>query len=312
LAVYDVATFTLNPAVDHWSEAVEVAPVRKTRTVEERFDPGGGGINVARVVQELGGEAFALYAAGGFVGDALARLIDQLDVDHRNVPIAGTTRISHTVFDRKHRQEYRFVPAGPRMEQSERDAFLHEVDGCEASFAVLSGSMPADAPPDLAAEVARRSSRSGARCVADVSGEALRAVVSEGVYLIKPNRRELEELTGRDLTSHAAQVAACREIVDAGGAQIVALTLGAAGAMLVTSAGVLKRSNPEVEVRSAVGAGDSFLAAMVLAMAQGRSTEDAFAYGVAAGAAAAMTPATDLCHRSDVERLFDRMDRENA
>ena len=308
--MYDVATFTLNPSLDHWSETEEVVPVRKVRTVAERFDPGGGGINVARVVRELGGRPLAVYATGGFIGEAFAALVTALAFDHRAVRIAEDTRISHTVYDRSRRQEYRFVPEGPQMSPQERDAFLSEVDGCNAAYAVLSGSMPARSAPDLAAEMVLSMRGTGARCVADLSGDPLRAVLDAGVYLVKPNLRELESLVGRDLPTREDRRRACRGIVDAGCAEIVALTLGADGAMLATAEGVLELTNPEVEVRSAVGAGDSFLAAMVLGLAKGRPTDEAFAYGVAAGAAAAMTPATELCRRADVEKLFETIVRK--
>ncbi|WP_354081947.1 1-phosphofructokinase family hexose kinase [Constrictibacter sp. MBR-5] len=308
--MYDVATFTLNPSLDHWSEAEEVVPVRKVRTVEERFDPGGGGINVARVVRELGGRPLAVYATGGFAGDAFAALVEQHHFDHRAVRISGDTRISHTVYDRANRQEYRFVPEGPRLTEQEREAFLAEIEGCEATYAVLSGSLPAHSGPDLAAEVVRRMRKTGARCVADLSGEALRAALDVGVHLVKPNLRELEALVGRDLPTRDDRRGACRDIVDSGGADTVALTLGAEGAMLATADGVLELTNPAVEVRSAVGAGDSFVAAMVVALARGRPTDEAFSYGVAAGAAAAMTPATELCRRADVEELFERIVRK--
>lgn len=303
--MYDVATFTLNPSVDHWSEAETVVPVRKVRTDHERIDPGGGGINVSRVVRELGGSTLAVYTAGGYSGDALVELVGRCGFDQRAVGIAGTTRMSHTVLDRSKGAEYRFVPEGPAASPEEVDRFLAAVEECRARYAVLSGSLPAGADPALAGEIVRRARRGGALCVADLSGPALRVAIGAGLHLVKPNRRELEALVGRDLPAPRDRIDACRRLVDTGDVEMVALTLGSEGAMLVTGEGVVELATPKVEVRSAVGAGDSFVAGMVMGLARGLGCPRAFAQGVAAGAAAATTPATELCHRADVERLFD-------
>ena len=172
----------------------------------------------------------------------------------------------------------------------------------------MSGSLPRGAPDDLYADILDLAGRKGARLVLDTSGEALRATLRRGgVHLVKPSLGEFEALLGRTLREPVIQEEAARELVRTGAAEMLALSMGRDGALLVTDRAALRLSAPEVEVKSAVGAGDSFVAAMTLGLAQGRSPEDAFAYGVAAGAAAVMSPGTELCRREDVERLYQEI-----
>ncbi len=112
-----IVTLTLNPAIDAACQADEVRPIRKIRTSNERYEPGGGGINVARVIKELGGEALAVYCAGGLIGQALGEMVAAAGLDRRAIQIAGLTRVSHTVFERSTGKEYRFVPEGPALSE---------------------------------------------------------------------------------------------------------------------------------------------------------------------------------------------------
>jgi len=305
LAQRSILTLTINPALDVSTSTERVIPGHKLRCGPTMLDPGGGGVNVARVVQRLGGQAVAVYAAGGPTGQAYRQLLDREGVVARIVNIGGSTRESFTVDETSSGEQFRFVLQGPSLQESEWRDCLDAVDslGVEGGLLVASGSLPLGVPDDFYARVARIAKQHGMRCVVDASGPALRAALDEGVYLIKPSLRELSELVGTALGSEQDQVAAAQQLVADGRAGVVALTLGAAGAILVTAEVVLRQANPEVEVKSTVGAGDSFLAAFVLRIAQGRAVEEAFRAAVAAGSATAMTPATELCHRADVERL---------
>jgi len=302
-----IVTLTLNPSVDGAAEADVVRPVRKIRTSNERYDPGGGGINVARVVRELDGSPLAICLAGGVTGGVLDDLLDVAAVARRRVSIQDHTRVSHAVYERSSGQEYRFVPAGPLVQESEWRAFLASIEDLDCDYLVASGSLPRGAPEDLYATVADMARRKGAKLVLDTSGMALRAGITRGVYLLKPSLGELETLLGRKLPDPAAQEAAAQELVSSGAAELVALTLGRDGALLATSEGTLRLGALDVVLKSAVGAGDSFVASMTLGLAQGRSAEDAFGYGMAAGAAAVLSAGTGLCHREDVERLYGEL-----
>ncbi|WP_447953477.1 1-phosphofructokinase family hexose kinase [Sphingopyxis chilensis] len=305
-----IVTLTLNPSIDGSAEADFVRPVHKIRTSDERYDPGGGGINVARVIRELGGPALAMYLAGGATGSVLDDLLETALIAHRRIPIEDHTRISHAVFERSSGEEYRFVPAGPLVMEWEWRAILEALEDIDCEYLVASGSLPRAVPDDFYETVAALAHRKGIRLVLDTSGSALRAGLVRGVHLVKPSLGELEALVGRRLADGAAQEAAARELIDAGSAEMVALTLGRDGALLVTAQAALRQPALDVVAKSAVGAGDSFVAAMTLALAQGRDEQDAFAYGMAAGAAAVLSPGTGLCRREDVERLYGELSRQ--
>jgi 6-phosphofructokinase 2 len=299
-----IVTLTLNPTIDGSASAEVIAPVRKIRTSGEHYHPGGGGINVARVVQELGGEACALYLGGGATGAILDDLLATAGVKCRCIPIAGYTRIAHTVFERSSALEYRFVPEGPEVSEVEWESCLAELVTLDFDYVVVSGSLPRGLPETAYVRVVDIAAAMGARVVLDTSGAALKATLGKGVFLIKPNRRELEDLVGRPLPQRAEQIEAAQALIADKSAEIIAISLGSAGALIVSHAETWFAMAPPVTVHSAVGAGDSFVGAMTLAFAQGRSLNAVLAYGVAAGTAAVLSPGAELSRAPDVERLY--------
>lgn len=300
-----IITLTMNPAIDIAYETDRVFHTRKMRTRQEHYDPGGGGINVARVIARLGGTARAYYLAGGATGSTLDGLLDKHALVRFRIPIKGDTRISTALYERETGKEYRVVPMGPEVAAAEWQAALHHLDGPQADYLVVSGSLPPGVPADFYCRVCLLGQRHGMRIILDSSGEALRmAVRGGGLYLIKPSIGELRQLTGKALTDDSAIEQAAREIVDSGKAEHVAVTMGHEGALLASRAGTWRLPAIPVEAKSAVGAGDSFLAAMVFALGCEQDPLDAFRLGIAAGTAAVLTPGTDLCHRADVERML--------
>lgn len=301
-----ILTVTLNPTVDLSSDTEAVRPVRKVRTRNERFDPGGGGINVARVLAKLGGDVEAIYLAGGEIGSLLDRLLADQGIARHRIAIAGQTRVGYIVHEQSTGLEYRFVPEGPHITEQDCAACLAALGSRKADYVICSGSLPGGAPADTYVKFAEAAAAQGARFVLDSSGEGLRTTLeTDDVYLVKPSLGELEQFVGRKLNADQAAQAAT-DIVGRGLAELVAVTLGADGAILAGHGETLRLPAIPVRVNSAVGAGDSFLAAMVWALAGGRPIPDAFRLGVAAGAAAAMTPGTELCRIDDVWALYDR------
>lgn len=300
----DIVTVTLNPAVDVSTTVDRIIPVHKLRGTSQRRDPGGGGINVARVVTRLGGDVSAIYPVGGAIGDLLRRLLHDEGIASHALPIAGETREDFFVDEISTGQQYRFILPGPRLGDHEWQSCLAEVAGLKPfpRFLVASGSLPDGVPADFYAQLARVARPRGASVILDTSGPALAAGVAEGVHLIKPNLREMRELTGGADTP-AAWEAAARTLIENGRAKIVALTMGHLGAALVTSEGILRARPLEITPRSAVGAGDSFLGALVFALAAGAAPADCFRNAVAAGAAALLHPGTELCRPEDIARL---------
>jgi len=145
----------------------------------------------------------------------------------------------------------------------------------------------------------------------DTSGRALAAAVAEGVDLIKPNLREMRELTGSEPSDACEWEAAAKALVQKGRVATVALTMGHLGAALVTRDNVFARALP-ITPQSAVGAGDSFLAALIWRMAAGANLKESFRLAVAAGAAALLNPGTELCRPEDVKRLTEQVIIEAA
>jgi len=246
-----IVTLTLNPSIDASSETDHVQPMSKNRIFNERFDPGGGGINVARVIHELGGDVLAIYLAGGLTGQTLNKMIDEIDLPRSTIPVEGDTRISHTVFERSSRLEYRFVPEGPEITEAELDACLAAIASLNADYLIASGSLPNSVPVDFYARVARLASHHDCRLVLDTSGEPLRAALAEGVYLIKPNRRELAMIAGSELQTRQEQHAAAMDIVAERRAELVAVSLGSDGAFVADENGCQGLAAPEVEFCSA-------------------------------------------------------------
>jgi 6-phosphofructokinase 2 len=311
----DIATVTINPAVDLSTAIDRIMPVAKLRGSSQRRDPGGGGINVARVIKRLGGgDVRAIYPVGGVMGAMLRRLLDAEGVDSESFPITGETREDFFVHETSTAQQYRFILPGPQLSEAEWSDCLRLIAALAPfpRFLVASGSLPAGVPDDFYARVAEIARRRGARMILDTSGPALASAVDAGVDLIKPNLREMRELTGIEPRDAGEWEAAARRIVEKGQAAIVALTMGHLGAALVTSDRVWRARSLPVRPLSAVGAGDSFLGALVWRLAAGAEIADAFRYAMAAGAAALLNPGTELCRPADVDQLAARVIMEEA
>lgn len=296
----------MNPSVDLATETARVLPTHKLRCTDAVHDAGGGGINVARVITRLGGACDSVCPAGGPSGHWLEVRMAQDGLHNTTIPIAEETRVSFCVHEKESGEEFRFVMPGPRLADSEWQACLDHLAGLKAfpGYLVASGSLPPGVPDDFYARLARLCRERGAKLVVDASGPALAGALAEGVYLWKPNLKELGEFSGQALRTPAEWQAAAARCVHAGQAEIVALTLGHLGALLVTRDGVWSAPPLAIEVASAVGAGDSFVGGMVWALQKGLPLQDAFAWGVASGSAALLSVSTGLSRREDAEQLF--------
>ena len=304
-----ILTVTLNPSIDVSATTEEVTTEHKLRCTDVRRDAGGGAVNVARVLKRFDADCRALYPAGGVLGRLLRQLLDEDGVASIALDIAAQTRESFTVLERGSGREFRFVLPGPELSAGEWQACLDRVTQMQEppAYVVASGSLPPGVPQDFYARLALIVRRLGSRTVLDASGPALAAALEEGVYLVKPNLRELRELTGQPLEREQEWAAAAAELVKAGKAEVVALSLGYRGALLATQGMLLRAPAIPVNIASTVGAGDSFLAAMVWRLASGGDLQDAFRYGIAGGTAALLAPGTSLAQREDTERLASRV-----
>lgn len=307
-----ILTLTLNPALDVSTAIDHVEPVHKMRCGAPSQHPGGGGINVARVLHRLGADVTAIYPAGGATGAVLTTLLQAEGVPVQVLPIAGETRESFSVHESSTGQDWRFVLPGPAMSEAEwracREAVLTALgepgQDLGDTWVVASGGLPPGVSDACCADLAREVRARGARFVVDTNGPALAQALTAGVDVFKPSLRELRQLTGQALSDEASQVAAARALIDAGRAGVVALSLGEQGAILVTAEGAWRAGALNVPVASTIGAGDSFVAGLVFGLAQGRAPQQAFAQALATSAAALLSQGTSLADPSDVARLL--------
>lgn len=304
-----VVTFTPNPAIDVSTSVDAVVPTRKLRCAPARRDPGGGGINVARVIARLGGDVTALYPMGGSAGRLLHRLLEQEGVRSETVLVSDETRKDFTVLEQTSGLQFRFVLPGPKLGAGEWQNCLDALAAIDAGarLIVASGSLPLGVPEDFYARAARHAAKLGIRFVLDAAGAPLSAALREPIHLLKPNLNELQSLAGTALESEAQWLKAARRLVADFPIDIVALTLGHRGALLVTRDEAVRAAPLGVNVASAVGAGDSFLGGMVFKLARGDALREAFRYGVAAGSAAVLNPGTALCVAADVDELYRKV-----
>lgn len=299
-----IVTLTVNPAVDLATQAESVQPGHKIRTFGERYDAGGGGINVARVISELGGNTLSLFASGGVTGRFIEEMMTTAKVPWQAVRIQGACRISVTVRDQSNGQEYRFVPRGPELTASDCANILAALGDVEADWVVASGSLPPGVAADFYAKAADVVSARGAKFALDTSGSALTGSLGHGVSLLKPSLSELETIVGKEVRSLSCQMMQAKRLVESGAAQMVALTLGAGGAILATAERVIHSPAFAVSERTGVGAGDSFLAGLVFGLAERRTIEDALRLALACGASAVQGIGTAQVQRATVEALL--------
>ena len=304
-----ILTLTVNPCIDKSSSIENVVPERKLRCEKPKYEPGGGGVNVSRAIHKLGGTSTAVYLAGGPVGRMLDMLLEHENITYERQTIEGLTRQNLIVYERATQQQYRFGMPGPHVREEEWKQCLKQISQINSTpkYVVASGSLPPGVPENFYGKVAQMAKDMNAGLILDTTGAPLRLAVEEGVYMIKPNLRELKALAAKELDEESHQVALARQIIQKGQSETVVVSLGAAGALLVWRDGCERLRAPTVPIRSKVGAGDSMVAGMVLALDRGESLLSAVRFGVAAGAAAVMTGGTELCRRDDTERLYAGM-----
>jgi 6-phosphofructokinase 2 len=302
-----ILTLTLNPALDMATEVPEILPGQKLRCTDPHLDPGGGGLNVSRAIKALGGDSLALVALGGLTGDRLAGLIRADGITFLSILGPGETRQSLTVTEKASGKQFRFMLPGPVWGAAERARVftLLSATARPGGISVISGSQPPGVPADFPGQLA--ASMEGSRVVLDTSGAALTEAVAHpipGLEVLRMDGEEAEELARRKLERRTDTADFASELVARGVARRVIVARGADGNVLAEAGRRLFSPAPQVKVKSAVGAGDSFVAAFVLGMARGQDAGAALAMASAAAAAAVMTDATQLCRAEDVMRLM--------
>jgi 6-phosphofructokinase 2 len=304
-----IVTFTLNPAIDKSSRVEHVIAENKLYCDNPRYEPGGGGINVSRAINKLGEDSLLLYTSGGFTGQRLGQLLKNEGLNERAIKIENSTRENLIIMENSTNLQYRFGMPGPEINKNEIKKMFDILSNLNPipEYLVISGSIPVGVPDDIYAKMAKRAKEKGIKVVVDVSGAPLKEVMEEGVFLIKPNLGEFQDLVDREVMEDDEIKEAAFEMIKDNCCSVVVISLGAGGVLFVTEDQAKFMRPPTVPIKSKVGAGDSMLAGIVLSLAKGNSLESSIIYGLAAGSSAVMTPGTELCKKEDTDRLYKKM-----
>ena len=302
-----ILTLTPSPTVDFSAEVPALVPDRKLRAGISAFQPGGGGVNVSRVLHDLGIDTTAVVAVGGLPGEIVVSRLADLGIDTVAVLTREDTRWAEMLRDRSTGLQYRIIADTPALADDEWKACVAAVEARmadplrPATHVVLSGSIPHDVPDLFIHELAQGCAGLGVPFVVDTSGPALAAAVDAGVDLIKPSRGELAALTGVS-TIDLDHVVAARELVHRGVGTVI-VSLGPDGAFVASTEGEERLLPPPEEIVSTVGGGDAMVAGILAGLVQGRSMLDSARFGVALASATCLTPAGHPARTADVERI---------
>jgi 6-phosphofructokinase 2 len=298
-----IATITLNPAVDKSTTIDKLIPEKKLRCSEMVTEAGGGGINVSKAIKKLGGESHAIFPSGGINGKILEKSLSDFRIPFSALQVDAETRENIVVTETSTNSQFRFVLPGMELNQSFADSMISCLVNLNPapSIIVASGSLPPGISEDFYATLAKLSKKMNALYIVDTSGHPLQLAAQEGVYLLKPNLSELSKLVGKESLELNEVDDAAMEVVRRGQCKVIVVSLGPAGALLVTKDGYEHVPAPTVKKLSTVGAGDSMVAGMSWMIDQGKSLKEAVRFGVACGTASTMNPGSQLF---DVEKVY--------
>lgn len=303
-----IYTITLNPALDHFLDVDELRLDDANRVQGECLYAGGKGIDVSRAIRRLGGDSMALGFIGGHTGQVMIELLKAEGVTCYFTPIAQDTRRNIIVTAARRRTQTMLNSRGPMVTKSEWAAFLAHLTllNLRGAYVVVSGSLPRGVPSDAYRQIIALVQSRGARAVLDADGPCLKSGLRAKPFAIKPNVNELRRLTGKPLGSEAAILRAV-EPVHRAGVDVVIVSRGSKGILLIGSRERYRATPPPVTVRSTVGAGDSAVAGFVFAYASGKGLEECVRMATAAGTAATLAPGNQLCRADDVRRLAPKV-----
>ncbi len=302
-----IITLTLNPCIDKSTITNGLEPERKLRCTEVLNEPGGGGINVSKALQKLQTASVALFPSGGHNGNMLCSLLLQQNIIFHAVDTQVETRENWVVLDDDSNNQYRFTFPGREVEEKAIIKLIDAVNQFSPAYVIASGSLPPGLPANFYGLIAQQANAIDAKCIADTSGPALQALQGKGAYLIKPNIGELCKMLGiENLQKNEVDDAAQQAIQD-GYAALIAVSMGAEGAWLVSKTEKYFAAAPKVENKSTVGAGDSMVAGITFMLQQQKTLKEVIQFGVACGSAATMNAGTQLFNVTDVYAMYAAM-----
>lgn len=309
--MHSILTITLNPAVDKNYTVDRLLPEHKLRVPNPQIDAGGGGINVSKGINRLGGKSTILTLTGGRNGELLKELIQKEGIEMLSIDLKEETRESIVISEQSSNQQYRIVVDGPTISTQTAELILETISSIKPfpSIIVASGSLPKGLQDDFYGRIGKLIEPKGSKYIVDTSGNALLKAVEQGVYLVKPNLLELSRLSGKEQLELDDVDEAAMELINKGKCEIVVVSLGAAGAMLVTKNECEHIVAPNVKRKSTVGAGDSMVAGMTWGMQQGYTFKQMIRIGIACGSAATLNEGTQLFTKEAADRLYKWLSR---
>ena len=306
---YQIVTLTINPSLDKSTDFTGLIPEQKMRCEKPRYDAGGGGINVSKAISKLGGSSLCVFTSGGSSGEMLEELIAKDGLKSIAIKTKNWTRENFIAFDTKTKSQYRFGFPGNEFSEDEKTKIVEIIKEIKCNYLVISGSLNEGLPTNFYQKIVKIAKLSGIKVIVDTSGEALQKALETGVYLAKPNIGELAKLLGVErLELHEVEKAA-KTLLENGSAEIIVVSLGVKGAILVTKEVTEFVKAPKIEKKSTVGAGDSMVGGMVWALSQNKTLKEVIQMGVCCGTAATMNEGTQLFKTDDVQKLFKEMQK---
>ncbi|AZB43747.1 1-phosphofructokinase family hexose kinase [Bacillus sp. FJAT-42376] len=290
-----ITSVTLNAAAD-FTYIVPDFRKNETNRVEKVFkEPGGKGINAAKVLHTLGIPVTAAGFAGGENGRFIIDSLTKQAIPTHFTEIGEESRACHAIADSECKTpglHTELLEKGPSVSQEEWGRFLR-MDlpdlAAKSDYVLFSGSLPSGLTEEAYADAAQAAAEKGPKIILDTGGRALEFGIQAKPFLIKPNLNELEELLGKrfDL-NRLSELASDLKLICNRGPQAIAVTLGSRGSILYQNGTALYAEAPVVRAVNPTGSGDAFLAGMTAALYRGSGWEEALKSGTAAGAANAM------------------------
>ena len=300
----------MNPALDKSLKVNSLVPNHKLECHSIQYHPGGGGINISRVLNRLEVNHSCIFPFGGDSGAHLVRLLEKENIKPTALAVKSWTRENLSLTNVQNGFQYRLGMPGNRLSDKETatlEALLYSQIS-ENDIVVISGSLPEGLPLDYYAKLIQNLSTKKVKIIIDTPGPVLKEAIKNQVFLIKPNQLELAQLAGKEFLSSADQETFAMELVSSNKVTYVVVSLGARGAFIASKDGISYIYTPSVLVKSTIGAGDSMVAGLIYAILNGDISETILKWGVACGVAATLSEGTQLAQRDNIGKVLKMLD----
>ena len=297
-----IYTVTFNPSLDYIVSVSDFKLGLTNRTESELLLPGGKGINVSTVLQNLGIANTALGFTAGFVGEEVRKEVEQLGVKAEFISLdEGVSRINLKL---KSIDGTEINGQGPRISREAVDALVTQLDRLGADDTlVLAGSIPASMPDDIYQKIMERLDGRGVRIVVDATKDLLLNVLGHHPFLIKPNNHELGDIFGVTLSEREEVVPYAKKLQEKGAVNVLVSMAGKGAVLLTEDGSVYAAEAPKGTLKNGVGAGDSMVAGFLAGYGEDGSYEHAFRMGLAAGSASAFSE--QLATKDEIEKVYE-------